>query len=62
VPNLINRCEFAIKQKETGLEPISICNSYLVAELASKWNQVKSELIATWEIVNEVRKEAPVGL
>jgi len=40
----------------------SLSISGLVAELGSKWNQVKRELIAMWKIVNDVRKESPVNV
>lgn len=38
----------------------SAINSALVGMAESKWNHIKQELVAMWQIVNEVRKESPV--
>jgi hypothetical protein len=32
----------------------------MVGVVGTNWNQIKRELITMWQIVNQVRKEAPV--
>jgi hypothetical protein len=34
----------------------------MVSLIGSNWNQIKHELIAMWQIVNEVRKLTPVAV
>lgn len=37
-------------------------DSDLVGAAESHWNQIKRQLVIMWQIVNEIRKEAPVGV